>query len=639
MKQTKWFLGALSLLTLAGCSNDIDVDNTPGVAEKDEMRYIKIAINGDMGSRAEEFTNGGTEAVSENTVNSVTLRFFDAAGNFIDEATPENVTEATGGNNTGNVNKKIVKVVGFEVKKGQSLPSYVLCFVNGGAPSDKTINMREYRNKTTDSYKAGDYFTMANSCYYGTDAVTGSKNVKISGTPIKPSQIFTSEAKANEQIENTDKEEEDNIVDIYVERNAVKVIFSLATNAVGNGVAYDGYTLKFVPEKWTVNADENKNYVLKKFAAKDGTIPNWSDLMAENNGILTTWEEWNSETNHRSYWACSPGYYATNFPQVSSDVTAQGANYSLKYYSYKEITGENSLAKEVATNGASNYKYTFENTVGKDAFNSINPNACCPSLLIVGKYKITAPNGESTMDLADGTTFYTKESKLYLDATPSGMTNAPLMKKHFIDSQTVLYVKEGDKYVLLKNIANETTKSAVEGFLAVQHPTSTNTNTKIPERYVTLQINSVPTEGNPLLYYIPNGTDTYTPVTTTNSNAVNNLLWTQVGVAEAYKSGMAYFSIPIRHLRASEDPIEMETGKTYDANTEIPWDKAKVGYFGLVRNHVYEIGVTSITKLGTGILDPEHPIVPPTKADKYAIKYNLNILNWRVVPKQVGITL
>ena len=59
-----------------------------------------------------------------------------------------------------------------------------------------------------------------------------------------------------------------------------------------------------------------------------------------------------------------------------------------------------------------------------------------------------------------------------------------------------------------------------------------------------------------------------------------------------------------------------------------------VGDFGLVRNHVYSINVTTIKGLGTAIADPTDPTVPPAETTDYFVAYRLNILNWAIVPTQ-----
>ncbi len=96
-------------------------------------------------------------------------------------------------------------------------------------------------------------------------------------------------------------------------------------------------------------------------------------------------------------------------------------------------------------------------------------------------------------------------------------------------------------------------------------------------------------------------------------------------------TGAAYFGIPIKHLRATEDT----TNSPFAADgTVADWTNVRVGDFGLVRNHVYTINVTGIEGLGNGINDLDNPIVTPMDTYNYYIKYSIKVLNWRIVPAQ-----
>lgn len=67
---------------------------------------------------------------------------------------------------------------------------------------------------------------------------------------------------------------------------------------------------------------------------------------------------------------------------------------------------------------------------------------------------------------------------------------------------------------------------------------------------------------------------------------------------------------------------------------EWDWSKMKTGDFGIVRNHVYTMKIGKIEGLGTGIADPDDPIVPPADKVKYAVHFHVNIQKWAVLPTQ-----
>ena len=59
-----------------------------------------------------------------------------------------------------------------------------------------------------------------------------------------------------------------------------------------------------------------------------------------------------------------------------------------------------------------------------------------------------------------------------------------------------------------------------------------------------------------------------------------------------------------------------------------------LGQYGIVRNHVYNINVQAISGIGTGLSDPEDPIVVPVKDKQYFVKTQIRVQRWRIVPQQ-----
>lgn len=81
--------------------------------------------------------------------------------------------------------------------------------------------------------------------------------------------------------------------------------------------------------------------------------------------------------------------------------------------------------------------------------------------------------------------------------------------------------------------------------------------------------------------------------------------------AQIRKDGMAYYYVPIRHLGT---------------------DPKKVGYYGIVRNHVYSINIQNMYGFGTPVYDPAKiidPTIPSNDATYLAAR--INVLSWRVV--------
>lgn len=81
--------------------------------------------------------------------------------------------------------------------------------------------------------------------------------------------------------------------------------------------------------------------------------------------------------------------------------------------------------------------------------------------------------------------------------------------------------------------------------------------------------------------------------------------------AQIRKDGKAYYFIPIRHLGT---------------------DPTKVGYYGIVRNHVYRINIQNMFGFGTPVYDPDKTIDPTIPSnDATYLAARINVLSWRVV--------
>lgn len=100
----------------------------------------------------------------------------------------------------------------------------------------------------------------------------------------------------------------------------------------------------------------------------------------------------------------------------------------------------------------------------------------------------------------------------------------------------------------------------------------------------------------------------------TDKSVVYNML--QGTPAEVRTGGMAYYYTTIKHL-----------GK-----------KGKLGEYGIVRNHSYQISLNSIKGFGTPVYEPEKIIVPAIPSnDKTYLAAKINVLSWRVVPSTVDL--
>ena len=100
----------------------------------------------------------------------------------------------------------------------------------------------------------------------------------------------------------------------------------------------------------------------------------------------------------------------------------------------------------------------------------------------------------------------------------------------------------------------------------------------------------------------------------TDKSVVYNML--QGTPAEVRKGGMAYYYTTIKHLG----------------------EKGKLGEYGIVRNHSYQISLNSIKGFGTPVYNPDKIIVPTVPSDdKTYLAAKINVLSWRVVSSTVNL--
>lgn len=672
--KTKFYFGAFAALALgfASCSSDEPLQGNPDnpgeqIAEYDQTRYMLVSLTSprDRDGRA-DFEDGTT---NENAVNRLDFLFYDLEGN--PTAQPQTFTGAdlkdtdfSGITGSDNVARIWTSVVPVQVEQGKALPSQVICLVNASesrATELKAKTLAELISVTDGSFyntvtdpndasKKGDYFTMTNSVYYGTNVLTGATNVRLCATPINISQLFESSAKANEALtaakaEGATEAQKALLVDIYVERLAAKVGLTLSDASIeeytlANGDAGTGtVTIKFYPQYWFMNAVNKHMYSTKRFGVPGtGETINMDpgyDAVNTNFNNTGMSDSWNAPTLHRSYWGCSPSYAANSFPMVSdqvNDLENPKVTYNQDYYSYNDVKGfaaDKTIGKKAIAynNGfaitntgaaATGYIYTTETTTAikriKDVANG-NPAATVGSAVIVGHYRTTTgtePTGEYPtfwIDTNNGEngTFYANEANA---------KNALAARNSFIfsDDKGTKAVTTGNLFVL------EHPKKVVRDILT--------DNNNIAGRLVTIQLASAPTGENTLYYF--NGT-AYEPITATNLAKANAQL-AAVGYLDMYNNGRAFFNIPVRHLGWPANDM-VGTKKLYD-NGVYNWAEMRVGDLGVVRNHVYTINVGKIGGLGSGLRDDDQPIVPPVHAFKQYVAVRLNILAWRIVPAQ-----
>ena len=663
MKITNLLAGSFAAVALgvgfSACSDDAPDSGNNNVVDRDQTRFLSVALNnpGALGSRAETFEDG---SANESAIDNIVFVFYDGQGNPTAQMKTFKASDGTTTDDfdNDNVTRFWKHVVPVEMTQGQNVPAYVMCFVNPiNYTGLATMTLSEVESATRTRINNAGLFAMSNSVYYGDDPISGNKKVRMMATPILDTQLKKSLTEASAA--------DAPVLEIYVERYAAKIGLNLAPAAIkdysvnvvtdAKGTSTPG-AIKFTPAFWRPNAIDEHTYVTKAFSNGKGTMdPTKPAAYSEMNALFGTdngmQNSWNSEDNFRSYWACSPSYYASSYPKVSDNITDH-ANwktkfpYDLRYFTYNQIkdgiTGDVPADKGIkwnATSGfttvagnkdipASGYFYSRETTAQIDNIksNALNNKAVVASAVIVGNYALATATG-------DPTTFY-----LY------GMAEG---KPNYYGDHDILLEVMVDKQNVIFSDAAGTKPVRDEDLFIIEHPEkAVRGDENIAGRLVTLQINEEKLDEQNAVYFF-NGTNfvAVTGGTTGNIAEANRLLWKTVSTAQMFKKGLAFFSIPIRHLgfgvnvNSNFPLISANDNTAFGASSNVyQWKNMRAGDFGIVRNHVYNLNVTEIKGLGTGLRDEDQPIVPPMDPDNYYVAARLNVLSWRVVPTQ-GVIL
>ena len=642
MEKSKFLYGALGFLALglASCSSD-DLVMNEVKAETDLSQFIAVQISAprDVASRA--FEDG---TANESYVSRLDFLFYDASGRPTSE--PRTMTEFDGegfveDSEHDNITRMYTTVVPVNLVQGQNLPSQVICIVNGIADAVnelKTKNLSEVIDVKRNYFRNVSSFVMSNSVYYGQNVLTGQANQRLCATPINVNtQLFGTEDEAKTAITN---QKDGAIVDIYVERLAAKVGLTMGADAstayqlVNGDATGENINITFVPEYWAMNATADENYLTKRYGieAEDGVInlsPTYTQISTALGGA--GWSTWNAPEFYRSYWGCSPSYFDSEYPAVSDDVDdleEYTHDYPVTYYSYNGVkaqanrTDDGGIGKQAlaATDGAfsitntgnaaTGFIYTRETTTASRIIRDsqeFNPAAAVASAVIVGQYTVEGSDAPKTF---------------YVDRN-AGVIDGKTVGRYYGSMETARAALAARQRIVYTNVNG--TGVAAGDIFALAHPKHAvrqQAGTKLAGRLVTLQLEQLPAA--PIYYYNLNaetGEGEYKQVETEQDILNVNAQLLSVGYLDMFANGHAFFSVPVRHLNWKD---ALYTNGVYD------WANMPVGALGIIRNHVYNLTVSKISGLGTGLRSDDQPIVPAKEEANQYIAARINILSWNV---------
>lgn len=665
----------LSLGVLLGSCSESMVREPEAPLERDTNFYInvKIANPSETGTRADgdEDDPNSTIAEAEQKIHKIMFVFYNESKQYVGNATYVNNAQqntefnVTTNDNPTQTNLETIMnlIVPVTVAKGSTKPAYVMAYVNPTDAATKDLfnelseavgsfrtldQVIDHSPTSDDDGESGDDgdassaghqgFAMNNSVHFDK---TG-ENINSKATVAVPIGASVYESIAEAQAGNT--------VVIYVERVVAKVKMTKKNtisqndnkaSRTENNNTTTNYILEFEPLGWGLSNLEKRTFIVKNYRSS-GNATSFESSMKINNAEYSTINgnlkdgnsntvAWNDPDNHRSYWAISPTYFndptTLKIPSNSDEIYTSGhpitdwddiANSSLIYRSFNDIykTGDNPGFGTYGNDFGST-AYTLEHTMRGSVVNDYQKRGLTCAL-VVGRYKLRKES-ETTAKYPDNN-FYIRKQMSADGIVSTIFISDDDMKKAYLDkNKTVFKLSDGGTY---QPATFEENKADFE----VKHPTPSilGDGNYVSSRYVTLVLKN--TAG----YYYKSG-DTYKEITTAadiqtvNKDLYENLL-NEIGGVEMYKSGYAYFEIPIRHLwHPNPDEGGIVGDKEFTVNT---------GFYGIVRNHSYTLNVTGIEGIGIGISDPDAPIIPNVENDNYAVKTEIRVLKWRIVPEQ-----
>ena len=597
------FLGTV-VLGQTACSSSEDVAN--GTTESSEPQYIAVNITnvGNPGTRASYQNGDGTYEDgldAENKITSARFYFFTSTGepyrlnnsqnnvNYLDVNIDD--TQSSGPNHDQTIEKTTQAVIVIEGVNG-TVPRSMMAIVN---PSTAVTNALGTGSLSQAQLENASLHRIAQGhTGDGADA----KNFVMTSSTYDNDGATMMAATTNGHIATSREAALAAPVDIYVERLDAKVRTNISSNAAWQTITYytdaDGNVVKSTD----AGATSHKGNIMQ-VGTTDNSVPvyalvkGWGiadeqpqvsllkDFSNKNLwGNYTVTDNglgfvWNIAAFHRSYWEGTMTFNEDNKIQ----------NHSFNYY---------------ANNAMGTYLYTNPNTRSTSEgyyIASRNPAASYLSKVVIAAQLVQYVDGE------------------YL---PIEVCSYKSLQYVGVDNVKTAVLTDLQNYCVGTTTTSGTTYADLtKDDVDFAHPSSV---TEIRAYHVVPQVRALE-DGE--AYYIKNSDGTYTATT---RDAINTMLATSTYRAEIRKNGFSYYYTPIRHLANAKVATPAQ-------DSDYP-----IGYYGVVRNHIYDVSINSITGFGTPVYDPDvvfDPVTPTNSASYIAAR--INVLSWRVVTSSVDI--
>lgn len=612
MKKSLLLFATLFAATaFTSCSSDEPQSPDSFDGTYDGKAYMRVCIAMPDGagqpagapSRAGKYENG---SAAEQAIKDIGLKFYNSDGSFygyghsIENVTVDATTPTTDNNIEGKVAQAIcVLQINSNAPKPTHVVAYVNCDEDWKQTNEPDINSIDYTMiGYTHTYEDNvTYYSMTSSNYRGNTSGATASFVQGYQTYISPNCFQPTEAQAIE---------EGKPVNIYVERLAAKVKVHMADGVNPEDAPIDNgdYALTFKIDGYALGATNTESYYIKHI------FEAWSPE--------TLWEGWNSASEYRCFWAADMNYNNTlNTPPM------------LNYVSYDDVKG-----KLTGTEGT--WLYSTENTqtsllgeakTASDAMSApsrasetdINRYLFQEFAYVIGHYTVTKNGSE------------VKDPYLY-EYAGKILPHDAMLKFMQQSIGNVLFTRTeyGDKVIF------EAVDMVEKGYLEIDSydndaslvclKLSTKATLSELSKYYIKKQNNSPTEildDNPSNYKLVTSLDEVTALLKQSSVQAYGFKYEDNCAGITGNGGyLAYFPILIKHLNPGDENRGGEDAR---------------GYYGVVRNHCYDITINSITGLGIGIFNPEVDIIPKDKIKPLYLGATFNVLSWRVVNQTVEL--
>lgn len=626
MKKIFLFMSVLASLFMVGCSQEEITPKDDGKGENDG-RFLAVEIISPSTATTRDAstppTNGdfedGTESPDENQVNSLRFYFFNDEGdpitlggtnyNYVD-VLEKDIKKEENNTEKPNVEQKLKAVIVVNPTNNGNVRSMVaVANFEAAELKDKTSYSRNELANIAKDFSAVEKSGKAH--FMMTSATYANEKGQISRALIDPSKhLCTTEEAALA-----------NPVEVYIERVVAKVRVKTAwrkTDVEGKikmevleNVTYNGKTYTAIKAKdsdgndikngendvyilftgWDVTGKADKSYFIKKV---NSTI-NWS--------ALTSLWFWNHPAYHRSYWGVNP-----------SGISLQYDTYnSIKDIETKSIYCQENAADNLADGTKSSYTPSTETSNRTQVI-------IAAVLVTVNDVNVATPISWAKWGYEDYTEEGVKkamlaftERNIFYETDPEIITMPDNSKKE--RRKFVSIIPNHVKLVTAQEAGKANDKSEdSERYLSYLKLADGEGESAHNVQFYSSDVTSATNSDGTL------DVDKLNAAKLTNKQ-VNDILCNMPG-AKIWHEGLTYYYTDIRHL-----------GALYTNNSGY-------GYYGVVRNHIYDITIEAVTGLGTPVLDPTEVIIPqkPSQDKDIYVAARVNILSWRIVKNAVDLT-